>query len=758
MATGTAVSTGDIITAAKMNLKQEDGSALTVLGVLDQSGAGAQDLRIVCSENLTANRNLTITVNDAARAIDLGGDLTLAGAFTTSGAFGLTLTITALTNVTLPTTGTLATLAGTETLTNKTITAATLSGTFPGTPTFSGATITFTGGTIALTGGAAYAFGTTDAFALNLRAGGANRLGISNTIGTLTMYQTTANYTLTFADPAAARTITFPDPLGADSVAYLAATQTFTNKTINGAVLSGTLSGTPTLSGTVAFTATSPFSIANAQTLTVSVTAQTVGAATLTIPNFANVNDTFAFITLAQTLVNKTLTAPDINGGTADSLTSFSIRSTGAAFDMLQATAAVFTANRTLTWAMGDAARSITMAGNINIAADLITSGANSLTLTTTGATNVTLPTTGTLATIAGVETLTNKSLTAPAITGGTAIELTTFSLRSSGAAFDLVIATTAVYGADRTLTINIPTGANAALTLTGDLIRAGAHSLTLTTTGATDVTLPTTGTLATLAGTESLSGKTISMAGNLTFASALDIVVQAATAAALEISDGTTKVYAVDTRIAVDNVVHHSFDATNSDYASAAGSTNNLVQLAAHTVNLTGGVGVTATDGLQLDIQAPSLTAGQATTVTTASTVMLRPVTAGANITITNSRMINTSVAGCFLTAAGVWTDASSIQHKTGVEDVDFDRVLLDLQAVRAVTYERKDRSDGGFRRYGVIAEEVPNFLATPERTGIAALDLAGFTLAGLKALQRQYEVLQEEVKRIGGLLRQAG
>jgi hypothetical protein len=42
----------------------------------------------------------------------------------------------------------------------------------------------------------------------------------------------------------------------------------------------------------------------------------------------------------------------------------------------------------------------------------LATSGANSVTLTSTGATGVTLPTTGTLATLAGVETLTNKRVT----------------------------------------------------------------------------------------------------------------------------------------------------------------------------------------------------------------------------------------------------------------------------------------------------------------------------------------------------------
>lgn len=49
----------------------------------------------------------------------------------------------------------------------------------------------------------------------------------------------------------------------------------------------------------------------------------------------------------------------------------------------------------------------------VTLAGAFITSGANSLTLTTTGATNVTLPTTGTLATLAGTEEFTNKTLNA---------------------------------------------------------------------------------------------------------------------------------------------------------------------------------------------------------------------------------------------------------------------------------------------------------------------------------------------------------
>ena len=88
-------------------------------------------------------------VNNGSKTITLGGNLT------TSGAFNTTLTATANTNVTLPTTGTLATLAGTETLTNKTLTTPTinggaLSGTFSGAHTYSGA-VTISDNTVSTT-------------------------------------------------------------------------------------------------------------------------------------------------------------------------------------------------------------------------------------------------------------------------------------------------------------------------------------------------------------------------------------------------------------------------------------------------------------------------------------------------------------------------------------------------------------------------------------------------------------------------------
>jgi hypothetical protein len=78
------------------------------------------------------------------------------------------------------------------------------------------------------------------------------------------------------------------------------------------------------------------------------------------------------------------------------------------------------TAARNLNLLTGDADRTVTLSGNLTIAANFITSGANSLTLTTSGSTNVTLPTTGTLATLAGSEAFTNKTYNGNTWTAGT--------------------------------------------------------------------------------------------------------------------------------------------------------------------------------------------------------------------------------------------------------------------------------------------------------------------------------------------------
>jgi hypothetical protein len=103
------------------------------------------------------------------------------------------------------------------------------------------------------------------------------------------------------------------------------------------------------------------FANATSGTITLQPVTGALGTVTLSLPA---ATDTLVGKATTDTLTNKTLTSPDINGGTADSLTSLSIRSTGAAFDLTFATAEVFTQGRTLTFATGDAARTITLSGS----------------------------------------------------------------------------------------------------------------------------------------------------------------------------------------------------------------------------------------------------------------------------------------------------------------------------------------------------------------------------------------------------------
>ena len=169
--------------------------------------------------------------------------------------------------------------------------------------------------------------------------------------------------------------------------------------------------------------------------------------------------------------------------------------------------------------------------------ATLVSSGlttANSLAVTTTATVAQTLGVTGILTaasnvTVGGTFAVTSTSvftgavtlpsatvLPAPAITGGSAIELTVLSVRDNSAAYDLEFqsATTSM-GADRVLIFDV-NNADRTVSLAGNVTTAaafttaGANALTVTTTGATNVTLPTTGTVATLGGAEVLSAKTL--------------------------------------------------------------------------------------------------------------------------------------------------------------------------------------------------------------------------------------------------------
>ena len=115
--------------------------------------------------------------------------------------------------------------------------------------------------------------------------------------------------------------------------------------------------------------------------------------------------NSFATLTGTETFTNKTLTTPSITGvgaigGSITDISTFSLRdNTVASYELILAanSSVNASADRTLTFDVGNANRTLSALGNLAFGGSFTTSGAYATTLTTGGTTALTLPTSGTV-------------------------------------------------------------------------------------------------------------------------------------------------------------------------------------------------------------------------------------------------------------------------------------------------------------------------------------------------------------------------
>ena len=378
--------------------------------------------------------------------------------------------------------------------------------------------------------------------------------------------------TLTVTDPTADRTITFPDASG--TVVTTTATQTLTNKTltsptINAGTFSGTFTGTmdatslvlsgasplvfegasadahETTLGIVDPTADRTVSLPNAtDTLVGKATTDTFTNKTIDLDsntftgslaefNSALQSDSFVSLTGSETLTNKTLTSPTINGGTFSG--SFTGTQDLTGLVMSGASPLVFegaTADAhetTLAFTDPTADRTITFFN----ATDTLVGRATTDTLTNKSIDLETNTLTGSLAefnsalqsnsftSLTGSETLTNKTLTTPTLTsavlntGVSGSAVLDEDNMASDSATKLATQQSIKAYVDSTVTqedldIAADSGSNIAIDLDGEtLTLAGGTGIT-STTGTNSVTFAIDSTVATLTGSQTLTNKTL--------------------------------------------------------------------------------------------------------------------------------------------------------------------------------------------------------------------------------------------------------
>lgn len=107
---------------------------------------------------------------------------------------------------------------------------------------------------------------------------------------------------------------------------------------------------------------------------------------------------------------------------------------------------------------------------------------------------------------------------------------------------------------------------------------------------------------------------------------------------------------------------------------------------------------------------------------------------------------------AGAYVTAGGVWTNASSREFKKDIRPLRTDQAMETLTHLDPVTFKYKVDDEA---HVGFIAEDVPDLVATGDRKGLSAMDIVAVLT---KVVQQQQKELSDQHEEIDALKAQLG
>ncbi len=105
----------------------------------------------------------------------------------------------------------------------------------------------------------------------------------------------------------------------------------------------------------------------------------------------------------------------------------------------------------------------------------------------------------------------------------------------------------------------------------------------------------------------------------------------------------------------------------------------------------------------------------------------------------------IHAQQSGAYLSASGVWRDASSRSLKENIQPLAIETALAALTALEPVQFNYK--ADPEDALVGFIAEDVPDLVATPDRKTLAPTDIVGVLT---KVVQEQQRVVQDQQRLV--------